>query len=156
MRFSMSVYRKRLKSNEIIALYQIKASKLIEKTMSKPYLYTNILISDLICCKNIPLKKVREKKDSYMAKKDYSEYQKATISNYYKNLDTIMLHKLSALVSELYIAEAEFSNTDKLWRKVRQAMEKLKIPDAILEHIMEKKSVEILAKNLQEWLNKSK
>ena len=91
-----------------------------------------------------------------MATKDYSEYQKATISNYYKNLDAIMLQKLSALVSELYMAEAEFSNTDKLWRKVQQAMEKLKIPDAILEHIMEKKSVEILAKNLQEWLNKSK
>ena len=63
---------------------------------------------------------------------------------------------LEELVSELYMAETESSNTDKLWRKVQQAMEKLNIPDAIIEHIMEKKSVEILAKNLQEWLNKSK
>ena len=113
------------------------------------------MICLLISYKRRQLKKATEKKDK-MGTKDYSEYQKATISNYYKNLDTIMLQKLSVLVSELYMAETEFSNTDKLWRKVRQAMEKLKIPDAIIEHIMEKKSVEILAKNLQDWLNKSK
>jgi hypothetical protein len=33
-------------------------------------------------------------------------------------------------------------------------MLKLKIPPAITDHIMEKKDVEILAKNLQDWLTK--
>ena len=38
-----------------------------------------------------------------MAKKEYSEHQKAVISNYYGNLNTIMLQKLSELVTELYL-----------------------------------------------------
>jgi len=40
-----------------------------------------------------------------MAKQEYSKYQKTVISGYYNNLDTIMLGKLSELVSELYLAE---------------------------------------------------
>ena len=89
-----------------------------------------------------------------MAKDEYSEYQKAVISDYYANLDTIMLDKLSGFVSELYLAESEAKET-RLWQKVRKAMEKLNIPQAIIEHIMEKRDVEILAKNLQDWLNRS-
>jgi hypothetical protein len=42
-----------------------------------------------------------------MAKKEYSQYQKAVISGYYNNLDTIMLGKLSELVTELYLADKE-------------------------------------------------
>jgi len=40
-----------------------------------------------------------------MAKNEYSQYQKAVISGYYNNLDTIMLHKLGELVTELYLAD---------------------------------------------------
>jgi len=90
-----------------------------------------------------------------MAKGEYSEYQKAVISDYYANLDTIMLDKLSGFVSELYLAESEAKET-RLWQKVRKAMEKLNIPQAIINHIMEKRDVEILAKNLQDWLNRSR
>ena len=90
-----------------------------------------------------------------MAKDEYSEYQKAVISDYYANLDTIMLDKLSGFVSELYLAESEAKET-RLWQKVRKAMEKLNIPQAIINHIMEKRDVEILAKNLQDWLNRSR
>ena len=89
-----------------------------------------------------------------MTKDEYSEYQKAVISGYYANLDTIMLGKLGNLVSELYLAETE-TKKKQLWQKVRKAMEKLNIPQAIIEHITEKRDVEILAKNLQDWLNKS-
>jgi hypothetical protein len=35
-------------------------------------------------------------------------------------------------------------------------MIKLKVPPVIIEHIMQKKDVEILAKNLQDWLNAPK
>jgi len=90
-----------------------------------------------------------------MAKDEYSKYQKAKISNYYANLDSILLERLSSLVSELYLAESKAQN-DKLWKKARKVMEKLNIPQAIIEHITEKQDEEILAKNLQDWLKKSR
>lgn len=91
-----------------------------------------------------------------MAKNEYSQYQKAVISGYYNNLDTIMLHKLSELVTELYLADTQ-TKQNRLWQRAKKAMVKLKVPPAIIDHIMEKKDVEVLAKNLQDWLaNKKK
>jgi len=90
-----------------------------------------------------------------MAKDEYTEYQKAVISGYYANLDTIMLGKLSNLVSELYLAETD-EKEERLWKKARKAMEKLNIPNAIINHITEHQDVEILAKNLQDWLKATK
>jgi hypothetical protein len=89
-----------------------------------------------------------------MTKQEYSDYQKDVISSYYKNLDTIMLQKLAEIVSELYIADSQVK-TDKLWQRVRKAMVKLNIPEAIIDHIMENKDINILAKNIQEWQSKS-
>ena len=86
-----------------------------------------------------------------MAKQEYSDYQKGIISGYYGNLDTIMLQKVSELVSELYVAESQ-TKQEKLWQRVHKAMIKLKIPPAIIDHIMEKRDVKILAKNLQDWV----
>ncbi len=88
-----------------------------------------------------------------MAKQEYTDYQKNAISNYYKNVDTIMLGKLSELVSELYLAETE-AKAKKLWQRVEKAMIQMNIPEAIINHIMQKKDVSILAKNIQEWQGK--
>jgi hypothetical protein len=85
-----------------------------------------------------------------MTKKDYSQYQKSVISGYYNNLDTIMLGKLSELVTELYLADTQAKKA-RLWERVHKAMIKLKVPPAIIDHIMNKKDVEVLAKNLQDW-----
>ncbi len=90
-----------------------------------------------------------------MAKNDYSQYQKDVISGYYNNLDTIMLGKLGELVTELYLADTKAKKT-RLWQRAHKAMEKLKISPAIIDHIMKKEDVEILAKNLQDWLNAPK
>ena len=86
-----------------------------------------------------------------MAENEYSEHQKAVISGYYDNLDTIMLQRLSELVTELYLADTQ-AKQDRLWQRAHKAMVKLKVPPAIIDHIMEKQDVEILAKNLQDWL----
>jgi hypothetical protein len=86
-----------------------------------------------------------------MAKNDYSQYQKAVISGYYNNLDTIMLGKLSELVTELYLADTQ-ARQNRLWQRANKAMVKLKVPPAIIDHIIEKKDVVVLAKNLQDWL----
>ena len=90
-----------------------------------------------------------------MAKNDYSPYQKGVISGYYNNLDTLMLDKLGELVTELYLADTK-AKKDRLWQRAHKAMVKLKVPPAIINHIMQKEDVEILAKNLQDWLNAPK
>ncbi len=90
-----------------------------------------------------------------MAKNDYSQYQKAAIAGYYNNLDTIMLGKLGELVTELYLADTK-AKKDRLWQRAHKAMVKLKVSPAIINHIMQKEDVEILAKNLQDWLNAPK
>ena len=90
-----------------------------------------------------------------MTKNEYSQYQKSVISGYYDNLDTIMLQKLSELVTELYLADTK-ARKDRLWQRAHKAMIKLKVPPAIVDHIMKKQDVEILAKNLQDWLGNSK
>ncbi len=86
-----------------------------------------------------------------MARSEYSEYQKAAISGYYDNLDTIMLQKLGELVTELYLADTQ-AKQERLWQRARKAMVRLKVPPAIIDHIMAKKDVQVLAKNLQDWL----
>ena len=85
-----------------------------------------------------------------MAEKEYSNYQKTVISDYYRQLDDIMLGKLSELVSELFLADTDKKQA-RLWERVRKAMQQLHVPPAILEHIMEKRDIQILARNLQEW-----
>jgi uncharacterized protein YaaW (UPF0174 family) len=90
-----------------------------------------------------------------VAKSEYSQYQKKVISDYYRNLDAIMLQKLSDLVGQLYLTD-EKAKQDRLWERVNKAMVQLKIPSAIIDHIMQKRDVVILAKNLQDWLAATK
>jgi hypothetical protein len=92
-----------------------------------------------------------------MAKNEFTEYQKVVVSGYYKNLDTIMLGKLGELVGELYLADAEgdAAKQNRVWQRAHKAMLKLNVPPVIIEHIMEKRDVKILAKNLQDWLSKT-
>ena len=85
-----------------------------------------------------------------MATREYSGYQKSVINNYYRNLDSISLQRLGELVSELYLADSE-AKQKRLWERTEKAMVNLKIPPAIIEHIMSKRDVQVLAKNLQEW-----
>ena len=89
-----------------------------------------------------------------MAGKEYSSYQRDVISRYYDNLDAITLGRLQELVSQLYLADSE-QKRSRLWEKTHKAMVKLKVKPAIIEHIMGKKDVTVLAKNIEDWLAKS-
>ena len=86
-----------------------------------------------------------------MGKKQYSGYQQDVISRYYDNLDTIMLGKLQEIVTDLYLADSK-AKENRLWDRVEKAMIKLKIKPNIFEHIMGRRDVTILAKNLEDWL----
>ncbi len=90
-----------------------------------------------------------------MTKGEYSNYQGGVINRYYDNIDNIMLTKLSELVSELYLAKTD-ARRKQLWERAHKAMENLKVKPGIIRHIMEKQDIEILAKNLQDWLAESR
>jgi len=85
--------------------------------------------------------------------KEFSGYQKQVIKDYYKNLDKIVLARLQELVGNIYLAESE-SKKEMLWKQVDAALKKLKIPEAIAQHIIQKRDPQILAKNLNDWLRK--
>ena len=65
-----------------------------------------------------------------------------------------MLGKIQEMVTELYLADSE-AKQKRLWDRVHKAMLKLKVRPNIIEHIMSKKDVTILAKNLEDWLKRS-
>lgn len=86
-----------------------------------------------------------------MAKQEYSNYQKKVIQNYYQHKDTIVLTRLQELVTDLYLSETP-AKTKRLWQQVEKALDKMKLKPATKARILEKQNVEILAKNLNEWL----
>jgi len=88
-----------------------------------------------------------------MAKREYTSYQKKAISNYYQNLDRIALQRLQELVTELYLADTD-KKRGRLWEQVERAMKNLNVQPAIAEHILKTRDVQVLAKNLQDWLKK--
>ncbi|MCX5632148.1 MAG: hypothetical protein NTW93_00485 [Phycisphaerae bacterium] len=83
--------------------------------------------------------------------KEFSGYQKKVIKDYYRNIDKITLTKLQELVSKIYLEQSP-SKKETLWKQVEAALTKLKIPETIAQHILQKRDPEILAKNLNDWL----
>ena len=90
-----------------------------------------------------------------MAGKEYSSYQRDVISRYYENVEAITLGRLQELVGQLYLADSEAKRA-RLWERTEKAMVRLKIKPATIEHIMKKKDVVVLAKNIEDWLGASK
>ncbi len=83
---------------------------------------------------------------------DFTPHQRKIIDRYYDNRDTIMLTKLSELVSELYLADGD-KQRDKLWARVELAMKNLKVNERTQAHIMGQRKPEVLAKHLKDWMN---
>ena len=88
-----------------------------------------------------------------MSLDDYTRYQQGIIRRYYDHKQELAFQKLEEMVADLYLAE-----TDKkraiLWKRVEKAMVNLKVPAKVQSHILEKKSPEVLAKNLKDWWDK--
>ncbi len=83
---------------------------------------------------------------------DYTRHQKKIIDRYYDNRDDIMLTKLSELVTELYLADTD-SKRDRLWKRVETAIANLKIKESLATHILSKRSPELLASHLKDWMS---
>ena len=89
-----------------------------------------------------------------MPSRQFSKHQQNLIRRYYENLDTIMLQKLQELVTELYLAK-DSPAEDRLWTRAHKALTKLKIKPDLIDHIMQKRSVETLAANVEDWLKRT-
>ncbi|SFH80007.1 hypothetical protein [Planctomicrobium piriforme] len=82
--------------------------------------------------------------------KDFSSYQKKVISRYYDNRDQIDETRLGELVTNLYLAKPGSKQMEKLWVSAQETMERLKVPESRIAHVMSKKDAAILAEVVKE------
>lgn len=87
-----------------------------------------------------------------MGMENYSAHQQKIIKRYYENIDQVAWQRLSELVADLYLAEGK--KRDKLWASAASFMEKLKVPQAKIDAVVQKKDVEALAKLVKELMAK--
>ena len=85
-----------------------------------------------------------------MGMENYSKHQQGIIKRYYENIDQVAWQRLSELVADLYLAEGK--KRDKLWTSAGSFMQKLKVPQARIDAIVQKKNVEELAKLVKELM----
>lgn len=85
---------------------------------------------------------------------EHSKYQQKIIKNYYDNREAISLQRLSELVTELYLAEGKARA--KQWQHIVGALQKLKIPQSRIDHLVKQDNPALLAKLVEELLAKSK
>jgi hypothetical protein len=88
---------------------------------------------------------------SIMAKR--SPHQDRIIRNYYQNRDEIMLQRLGELVTDLYLSEGKART--KLWIRVGEILEKLKIPAAQIQQLTRSNDPAKVADLLKTLLEKS-
>jgi hypothetical protein len=81
-----------------------------------------------------------------------SNYQDRIIRNYYQNRDEIMLQRLGELVTDLFLAEGQAKA--RLWKRVAEALEKLKVPGARIQHLVRSDNPALVANELKRLLEK--
>lgn len=65
---------------------------------------------------------------------EFSKYQQKIIQRYYDNRGQIDHQRLSELVADLYLTEGK--KQEKLWETVRTLLERMKVPESRIEHVM--------------------
>jgi hypothetical protein len=84
--------------------------------------------------------------------KQRTNYQARIIRNYYENRDDIMLQRLGELVTDLFLAEGKTKT--RLWKRVAEVLEKLKVPKSEIEHLVRSDNPTLLANVLKRLLEK--
>ena len=93
----------------------------------------------------------RNSHNNTMAKR--SDYQDRVIRNYYQNRDEIMLQRLGELVTDLFLAEGKAKA--RLWKRVAEMLEKLKVPKDQIQHLVRSDNPTLVANVLKELLEES-
>ena len=84
--------------------------------------------------------------------KQRSNYQDRVIRNYYQNRDDIMLQRLGELVTDLFLAEGKAKT--RIWKRVAEILEKLKVPKSEIEHLVRSDNPTLVANVLKKLLEK--
>jgi hypothetical protein len=84
--------------------------------------------------------------------KQRSSYQDRAIRNYYQNRDDIMLQRLGELVTDLFLAEGKTKS--RIWKRVAEILEKLKVPKGEIERIVRSDNPTLVANVLKKLLEK--
>lgn len=87
-----------------------------------------------------------------MTQRDYTPHQQKIIRRYYDNQETISSQRLAELVGELYLATGK--KRQKAWESAAQAMLRLGIPQARVDHLVQQDNPALVAELVKELQNK--
>jgi ATP/maltotriose-dependent transcriptional regulator MalT len=88
-----------------------------------------------------------------LADQEYTPYQQKIIRRYYDNQPQILHQRLAEMVGDLYLAEGK--KRQQLWLKAAEAMQKLGVPQARIDHLVKKADPALLAQVVKELEGKS-
>jgi hypothetical protein len=86
--------------------------------------------------------------DRVMAQQDYTPHQQKIIKRYYDNSETIMRQRLAELVGELYLSQGK--KRQKAWTGAVAAMQKLRVPQSRIDHLVKQDNPALLAELVKE------
>ena len=84
---------------------------------------------------------------------EYTKFQQKAIKNYYDNREGIAIQRLQELCTELYLAEGK--KLEQHWKSMVTHMEVLKVPKKQIDHLLQQKNPELVAKYVQTLLSKA-
>jgi hypothetical protein len=79
---------------------------------------------------------------------DLTPYQQKVIKRYYDNQDVLQRQRLAELVSELYLAEGK--KRQRAWQAAAAAMQKLRIPQERIDHLLKQNNPALIAEVVKE------
>jgi hypothetical protein len=79
---------------------------------------------------------------------DYTPHQQKIIKRYYGNQEAIHHQRLAELVSELYLAEGK--KRQRAWAAAATAMQKLGVPQARIDHLVQQGNPALVAEVVKE------
>ena len=83
------------------------------------------------------------------SQREYSNYQKKIIADYYKTSETRSVANLQEIVTELYLAASE-KKREKLWERARKSLTQLGMKPSLVEHIVSTGKPEVLASHVKD------
>jgi hypothetical protein len=81
-------------------------------------------------------------------REDFTPHQQKIIKRYYDNQSAIQHQRLAELVSELYLAEGK--KRQRAWAAAAAAMQKLGIPQARIDHLVQQGNPAMVAEVVKE------
>ena len=86
-----------------------------------------------------------------MADRNYSRYQQKVIKRFYDNREQIDEQQLSELVTSLFLANDK--QKPKLWQRAKNILDRMKLPQSRVDHVMGSEDPVVLAKIVEELQN---